>query len=132
MSDIHTTYQPRCMQWVRATFSQKPEAHGIEQRSYRFLEEALELAQSVGVNKQDALALVDYVYDRPTGKPAQEVGGTLMCLAALCEVLNIDMFEAGEVELKRAWQNSAAIRAKDENKPNQTGPLPGVYEGGAL
>ena len=39
---------------------------------HRFLEEALELVQACGATASEAHQLVDYVYGRPVGEPAQE------------------------------------------------------------
>ena len=87
------------------------------ERTHRFLEEALELAQANGCSREDAWALVDYVYDRPVGTPGLEVGGVMVTLAALCSAGMIDMDEAGDRELKRNWERIDTIRAKQAAKP---------------
>jgi hypothetical protein len=95
-----------------------------EERSHRFLEEALELVQACGCTADEAHQLVDYVYGRPVGEKHQEVGGVMVTLAALCLAQALDMHEAGETELKRVWTKVEAIRAKQAAKP-KVGPLPG-------
>ena len=53
------------------------------QRNHRFLEEALELVQSLGCTASEAHQLVDYVFGRPVGEPTQELGGAIITLHAL-------------------------------------------------
>ena len=67
--------------------------------------------------------MVDYVYDRPVGDPPQEVGGVMVTLACLCLAADMDMHDAGEVELARIWTKIEQIRKKQQTKP-QHSPLP--------
>ena len=117
-------FQDAVFEWARKCFGLVI-AHDLMERKHRFLEEALELGQSFGVTRSEALQLVDYVYGRPTGAPEQEVGGTMVTLAALCSAASIDMEEAARAELKRCWQNIERIRAKQLIKP-KFGPPPGA------
>lgn len=117
------TFQQRAAAWVLECFG--PEGtKNILHRCYRFLEEALELVQSLGMSRVEAHQLVDYVFGREKGDPWQEAGGTSMTLAALCTAADIDMAKASEMELARVWTKVEAIRAKEATKP-KTGPLPG-------
>lgn len=94
------------------------------ERNHRFLEEALELVQSLGCTAAEARMLVDYTFGRPTGEPRQEVGGVMVTLAALCTAADLSMRGCGEDELERCWKNIARIRAKQATKPPSS-PLPG-------
>ncbi|MEC3912363.1 hypothetical protein U5A82_18350 [Sphingobium sp. CR2-8] len=90
------------------------------ERADRFTEEALELAQTMpGFTATRAHALVDYVFGRDVGERQQEVGGVMVTLAALCLAADIDMHEAGEIELARILQPHIVekIRAKQAAKP---------------
>jgi NTP pyrophosphatase (non-canonical NTP hydrolase) len=87
---------------------------------HRFLEEAIELAQASKCSREDAHALVDYVFSRPDGDKLQETGGVLVTLAALCSAQGIDMDNAGEEELRRNWSRIDKIRAKQAAKPKGT------------
>ncbi len=120
-SEINT-YQQRVEQWLEACFPPEVRANRSE-RTHRFLEEALELAQANGCSRQDALALVDYVFGRPQGDPASEVGGVMVTLASLCSATELNMNEAGDVELARNWERIEAIKAKQRAKPYGS-PLP--------
>src|SRR5690349_5289327 len=93
-------FQKRIAKWVVKCFSVEI-SKNVPERNHRFLEEALELVQSLGCTKQEAQLLVDYVYSRPLGEPSQEVGGVSVTLAALCHCNNIDLHDAAYTELKR-------------------------------
>lgn len=117
------SYQERVNDWMLTCFNDEI-AFSVTERNHRFLEEALELVQAKGCTSSEAYQLVDYVFGRDTGEPTQEVGGVLVCLAALCNAAAINMNAAGETELARIWTKVEKIRAKHAAKP-QFSPLPG-------
>lgn len=112
----------RVGRWTTDCFGEEI-AHDKVERIHRFMEEALELAQSVGCDKETVLQLVDYVYNRPVGEMNQEIGGVVVTLAALCFAYDLDMSDLGEDELTRVWGKIEKIREKHRNKPKM-GPLP--------
>ena len=116
------SFQARVSDWLSACFPYSARTDRGE-RTHRFLEEALELAQASGCSRQDAEALVAYVFSRPVGQPEQEVGGVIVTLAGLCGATSIDMAKAGDVELERNWERIENIRRKQACKP-QNSPLP--------
>lgn len=118
-------FQDRVQPWMTACFGEVIAAD-CQERNHRFLEEALELVQACGATAGEAHQLVDYVYGRAIGEPAQEVGGVMVTLAALCLAQGMDMHQAAEVELSRIWTKVEQIRAKQLAKP-AIGPLPVVY-----
>ncbi|KOA98625.1 hypothetical protein AE929_09535 [Xanthomonas arboricola] len=101
----------------------------MTERGDRLLEEVLELLQSHGYDRTRVATLVDYVYGRPVGEPAQEVGGVMVTLAGYCWVAGLDMHAEGARELERITQPEvmAKIRRKQEakNALNFDTPLPG-------
>ena len=115
-------FQSRVQPWLMACFGEMI-AGDREERNHRFLEEALELVQACECSASEAHQLVDYVYGRPIGEPAQEVGGVMVTLAALCLANDLDMHDAAETELVRIWTKVEAIRAKQAAKPKHS-PLP--------
>jgi hypothetical protein len=115
--------QDRVALWVKSAFGDVAAYDKVE-RIHRFTEEALELAQAAGATREDCLQLVDYVYSRPIGTLAQEVGGTLSTLYALCAAYHVAAEAALVAELERCWLNIEKIRAKQAAKP-KFGPLPG-------
>ncbi|MGK5031507.1 hypothetical protein [Janthinobacterium sp. MDT1-19] len=116
------SFQSRVQPWMMECFGAAISADGAE-RNHRFLEESLELVQACGCTASEAHQLVDYVYGRPVGERAQEVGGVMVTLAALCLAQGLDMHAAGETELARIWTKVEAIRAKQAAKPKHS-PLP--------
>lgn len=119
---LRKSFQERVATWVRSCFP--PSAWcDTDERSHRFLEEALELVQSTGITRENAHVLVDYVYSRPVGDPHHETGGVLVTLAALCTAMNVNLASAGRDELRRNWSKIEAIRKKQAGRP-QASPLP--------
>lgn len=120
--DTSISFQARVQPWMQTCFGPEISADRVE-RNHRFLEEALELVQSLGCAATEAHQLVDYVYGRPQGDVNQEVGGVMVTLAALCLAAGIDMHASGETELQRIWGKIEQIRAKQAAKPRSS-PLP--------
>ncbi len=115
-------FQERVNRWIVACFGQEI-ADDPTERSHRFLEEALELAQACHCSKEEVLQLVDYVYNREIGEIEQEVGGVMNTLAALCTAYEINMLDEGHIEIDRCWTKLEKIRAKQKAKPKFS-PLP--------
>lgn len=109
-------FQERVRLWVTEAFGIKL-ANDTDQRTQRFLEEALELAQSAGLSEYNARQLVRYVYSRPVGELTQEVGGTMVTLAAFCSAHSVNMDDCADTELSRCWDKIPIIRAKQVTKP---------------
>jgi NTP pyrophosphatase (non-canonical NTP hydrolase) len=113
------TLQTRVKAWTDICFGRAISSDTLE-RADRFTEEALELAQTTPeFTRERAHALVDYVFDRPTGNPVQEVGGVMITLAALCNANNINLNGAANTEMKRISNPliMQKIRAKQAAKP---------------
>lgn len=123
-AEAREPFQARVQPWMLECFGPTIAADTIE-RNHRFLEEALELVQSLGCTASEAHQLVDYTFGRPIGEPAQEVGGVMVTLAALCLASALDMHAAGETELARISEPATVlkIRAKQAAKPKHS-PLP--------
>ena len=119
---MEPSFQECVNEWMQVCFGEEIAKDKIE-RCHRFLEESLELVQSLGIDKSDVLKLVDYTFSRPIGETYQEVGGVMITLSALCSASNIDMEDCGNVELKRIWTKIEAIRKKQATKPKHS-PLP--------
>ena len=125
--DAEQTFQKRATNWLMECFSMEI-CRDQQERNHRFLEEGLELVQSLGCTASEGHQLVDYVFGRPSGDPMQELGGVQVTLAALCFPTGLDMREAAERELARVWTKMDAIRAKQAAKPKHS-PLPAEQTG---
>lgn len=111
------SFQSRVAPWMETTFGPVVSGDKLE-RADRFIEEALELVQTVpGFSAERAHALVDYTFGRPVGQPAQEVGGVMVTLAAFCLANGLDLHDEAETELARVWTKVEQIRAKQAAKP---------------
>ncbi|HEL5316037.1 TPA: hypothetical protein UOJ24_000225 [Stenotrophomonas maltophilia] len=125
---VEQTFQAGMSKWMGQCFLPSLYSNMTE-RGDRLLEEVLELLQAHGYDKARVPTLVDYVFGRPVGEPAQEVGGVMVTLAGYCWVAGLDMHAAGDAELARISQPEvmAKIRAKQEakNALHFDTPLPG-------
>ena len=115
-------FQDAVDEWMLKCFG-KTIARDTLERNHRFLEEALELVQSKGCTKDEAHQLVDYVFSRPVGDPEEEIGDTLLSLAALCTASKFSMEKCAIQGLLKATKKTEQIREKRANKPDFS-PLP--------
>lgn len=120
------SYQSKVNDWMVKCFGSDIAADGQE-RNYRFMEEALELFQACGGSMADCLRIVDYVFGRPVGEPAQEVGGVMVTVSALCSANDINLSKAAKTELFRVEGKIEQIRQKHFSKEIRS-PLPGSYQ----
>ena len=120
-------YQERVRTWALKCFGLAI-MMDIKERSNRFLEESLELVQSLDMSKADAIALVNYVYDREAGIPYQEIGGVITTLNSLCTATGNSLSICANAELERINTREIInkIRIKHYGKPRNS-PLPGDY-----
>lgn len=110
-------FQAEVGDWMMVCFGTEI-ADDLLERGDRFIEEALELAQTVpGFTAERAHALVDYVFGRPIGERGQEVGGVMVTLAALCNTFGLSITGEADRELARIWTKVDVIRAKQAAKP---------------
>lgn len=113
-----TGFQDRVAEWLPKCFGPVIAADKLERRD-RFLEEAFELLQATDYPVERVHALIDYVWGRPKGDLPQEVGGTMVCLAALCAAYGLNMYADGDTELYRIHNPATMrkIREKQAGKP---------------
>lgn len=91
--------QTRIAEWVRSRLGD--DAMSPQERGTRLLEEALELAQAVGVTSETALRLHGHVFSKEQGQIKQEIGGVMVTLLALAEGTGNDAYGCGLMELER-------------------------------
>lgn len=90
--------QVRIAEWCLAAFGLDHTA-SIQQRGVRFLEEAIEAYQACGCDQEMAHKLVDYIFAKPIGDLAQEIGQVGLSVLALANAAQVsaDAEEAAEV-----------------------------------
>lgn len=118
-------FQARALTLFEAAIGDDPS--DLPERVARFAEEALELAQALHMTEDDARRVLEYVFGRPRGEPAQEFGGTLATLAVLASYAGEDLMRCGEADIAR-WADPAFIarlRMKRAGRHGR-GPLPGA------
>jgi hypothetical protein len=92
--------QIEILQWAIETFGAATAANTGE-RIRRFVEEAVELAQATGLEKQALLAIIEHVYAKPVGNIEQEIGQVGVSLLGLAQHLNIFADQQEQAEFDR-------------------------------
>ncbi|QJB22121.1 hypothetical protein XccvBFoX6_gp63c [Xanthomonas phage FoX6] len=126
------SYQKRAHNWALEAVGPS-QAADVRTRMDRFIEEAIELAQSTGYDRERIANLVEYVYGRPAGEPGQELGGVSITLACVAAAMDLNLEVAAETEYVRVNGPEVIerVRAKQHDKSslNEAGPLPRDPEG---
>jgi hypothetical protein len=105
------TFQERVHDWLVATF--EPDyVESLQGRLHAFAEESAEFRQALGYTREQEHAIIDMVYNKPSGKPPQECGGTMTTLAALCHRVQLNMIAEGERELAANSQPEEMVRIR--------------------
>lgn len=99
------------LQWAIRAFGQE-HVYNSRIRALRVAEEAVELAQACMVPKEKLIELVNIVYCRPVGDPAQELGGIYMTTHIMCARLGYDPDIVFEMELARVLDKPAEYYTK--------------------
>jgi hypothetical protein len=92
--------QEQAVAWAKRAFGDNVVNYPAE-RGARVQEEANELGQAMGVPRETAHKIVDYVYDRPSGEVDQEIGDIGLCLLIAAASLKLSADEAERAELNR-------------------------------
>lgn len=99
MEFTSTRIQARIRRWVTSRLGVA--AMAPEERATRFLEEALEVAQAMGVKQEQATRLVAHVYAKEAGVMAQELGAAGITLAACAESVHYLLYYQMDMEMDR-------------------------------
>ena len=106
-----SSYQARIAEWVNMVFGAVVAADGPE-RTLRFVEEAVELAQAVGLDADIVHRLVDYVFSREKGEPGKEVAGCAVTLLAAATANGVDAEKELDIELSRIQEPEVIARCR--------------------
>jgi NTP pyrophosphatase (non-canonical NTP hydrolase) len=104
----------RCRRWVRDALGAGI-LYDTRERALRHLEEAMELAQALGVGQVEANALSGRVWSRPPGRIQSEAAGSLFTLVVLADVAGIDLEEELMMELKRVERPELIARIREKH-----------------
>lgn len=91
--------QQLVLEWAVANFG--PVAANPVERAARCVEEAIEVAQSLGLPFDILLKIADRVYKKPVGEISQEIGGLFITMEALAEVVGVNTEACGQREFER-------------------------------
>ncbi|QSB01999.1 hypothetical protein JWZ98_03285 [Methylomonas sp. EFPC1] len=120
--------QTSILQWAINTFGEET-ANVTGERIRRFLEEAIELAQAVGMEDEEVINMVEYVFARPAGNVAQEIGQAGVSLLALAQHLNINAEHEERKEFDRITSLPAEHwQARQNAKADKGMALPSTAE----
>lgn len=111
--------------WMKTCFGYPLPKVEEKRRIYRFIEEALELAQAAEMTKEECLQLIEYVYYRPIGEIDDEVSGTITTLAAFCQFHGLSLGLCAKQGLHKCFDKIDKIREKHNSAPTDS-PLPGI------
>lgn len=112
--------QKLIFEWGCAAFT-TAQMKDPRQRGLRLMEETIEAAQAAGCDKDQLHRLVDYVYGRPVGILAKELGGVGVCTLALAECIGIDADEAEEEEITRIFSKPVDVFSQRNKEKNDAG-----------
>lgn len=122
--------EARVTAWVERCFGAP--AMALPERASRLMEEAIEMAQAAGVEREVAERSVAYIYGRPAGPPAQELGGVMLTAAACAAALATTMAAAFEAEMARVEAKSDDhFRARQAHKADMGMSARALVQGGA-
>lgn len=111
-----TQLQLACYLAVKNVLGQSCVENKIE-RSLRYLEESIELVQSIGLSKEQAQKILNRVYDRPVNPyVADEIGGSMFTLMVLAATLNFDPMICCDEALTYFCKNAEKIQENHHKK----------------
>ncbi len=105
--------QLRAWDWLCGIGSQP---NDVQMRCRRFMEEASELVQALGMPEDKAIAMVRDAYSRPVGEVSQEFGGAGLTLFALAGAVGDDLGLCIEVEMTRVERPEVKEKIRLKNK----------------
>jgi hypothetical protein len=114
--------QRNIAEWCMAAFGVE-QATSLPQRGVRLAEEAIEAAQAAGAPIDMLHKLVDYVYSRPKGTIAQELGGVGVTALALAAAAGVSADECEAAEVARVLAKPLEHFAKRNAEKNGAGFL---------
>lgn len=107
--------QRRAFDWALATYGERTRLRRYQ--AFRFIEEAMELAQTQGLGLDDLILAAKYVSERKVGDTKTEIGDVRVCLDIMAENLGVSVDSCHTTALSRIHGLDAdRCRMKDEAK----------------
>lgn len=101
--------------WMLDVYGEQAKDRRIQ--AFRFLEEAMELAQTQGLSLEDFVRTAEYVSARPVGDTKTEIGDVRLCLDILAEGVGVSVDSCHTSCLMRIKAlDPGKLRAKDAAK----------------
>jgi NTP pyrophosphatase (non-canonical NTP hydrolase) len=98
----------------------------LPERSARIVEEAVELAQAHQVPQSVIYSIIDRVYSRPMGNPAEEAGDVMFTLLAYTSSSKDDIEAVLAARLERVWDIPVEDLRERHKQKREAGTL--LYE----
>lgn len=109
------TAQRMAFAWAVQTYGEV--AKKARYQAFRFLEEALELVQAMGLTKEDAIRTVEWVFSRSVGTVRVEVGDVRLSIDILAESQGVSSDDCYTACASRISDlDPAQMRAKEAAK----------------
>lgn len=103
------------LEWAVAAFGDA--SKNPVERGMRVAEEAVELAQAMGAQREEMHALVEFIFAKPPGDIVREVGQVALTLDAAAEIFGINAQAEGWNELRRVLKlDPAKLRERHAKK----------------
>ena len=113
MSDLNG-WQRKYHAWATVVYGEKS-INNPKERGLRVLEEAVELAQALGVSESSCRDVVDEVFDREhKGNYVDETVDVLICTLVCSASNNINLESLITTKLQKLWEDADAIKKKYE------------------
>lgn len=104
-------------QWIDKTFEDE---NRTKKTPLKIVEEVLELAQSLDVDRLDVLEILNHVYSKPKGNTNEECADVILVLAALANEREIDLAAETMNMMNKIDTMSDTIREREQSKPHMT------------
>ena len=87
-----------------------------KERRTRFLEEGIELYQTLGFTKDQIVEMIDRVYVKEAGEFEEEVAGTFLTLMCLCMCYKVDLLQTVSDQLEGYERRVEEFKIKHPTK----------------
>lgn len=112
------------LEWAIRVFGEDddtPDTASPLERALRFIEEAAELVQAIGLTEEQAMHVIRHVYSKPVGERFQEFGGVMVTALALAESVETSLYDAEVAEVSRILAKSPEHFRRRQKEKREAG-----------